>query len=115
MFEVTRVTTIDPQIAQLQDQAGDAAAFLKLLANEKRLLILCRLAMGEATVGELCEIAGLSQSAMSQHLAKMRSDGLVEGRKSGLQVHYSISDERCLGILMHLKSQFCTVADAVAG
>jgi len=114
-FEVPRVTTIDPQIAQLQDQAGEAAAFLKLLANEKRLLILCRLAAGEATVGELCEIAGLSQSAMSQHLAKMRSDGLVEGRKDGLQVHYSISDARCLGILMNLKSQFCPAADAVAG
>lgn len=105
-------TPIDPQIAQLQEQAGDAAAFLKQLANEKRLLILCRLAMGEATVGELGEVAGLSQSAMSQHLAKMRNDGLVEGRKAGLQVFYSISDERCRGILEHLKSQFCTVADA---
>lgn len=109
------MTTIDPQIAQLQDQAGEAAGFLKLLANEKRLLILCRLAAGEASVGELCEVAGLSQSAMSQHLAKMRSDGLVEGRKSGLQVHYSISDDRCLGILLHLKSQFCTAAEAVTG
>lgn len=112
---VSQPPVTDPQIAELQDQAGEAAAFLKLLANEKRLLILCRLAMGEATVGELCEITGLSQSAMSQHLARMRSDGLVEGRKSGLQVHYSITDERCIGILMHLKSQFCTVADAVTG
>jgi ArsR family transcriptional regulator len=106
-------TPIDPQIAQLQDQAGEAAAFLKQLANEKRLLILCRLVAGEATVGELCDIAGLSQSAASQHLARMRSEGLVEGRKSGLQVHYSISDERCRGVLEHLKSSFCTVADDV--
>jgi ArsR family transcriptional regulator len=106
-------TRPDPQIAQLQEQAGEAAAFLKQLANEKRLLILCRLAAGEATVGELCEVAGLSQSAMSQHLAKMRSEGLVEGRKAGLQVFYSISDERCHGILEHLKSRFCTIADAV--
>ena len=109
------MTTIDPQIAQLQDQASEAAGFLKLLANEKRLLILCRLAAGEATVSELCDVAGLSQSAMSQHLAKMRSDGLLEGRKSGLQVHYSIRDDRCVGILMHLKSQFCTAAEAVTG
>ncbi|MEA1941390.1 MAG: metalloregulator ArsR/SmtB family transcription factor [Pseudomonadota bacterium] len=109
------MTSIDPQIALLQDQAGEAAGFLKLLANERRLVILCRLAAGEATVGELCDVAGLSQSAMSQHLAKMRSDGLVEGRKDGLQVHYSIKDRRCLGILMNLKSQFCPAADVVAG
>lgn len=101
----------ESQLADLQEQAGEAAAFLKQLANEKRLLILCRLAMGETTVGELCEIAGLSQSAMSQHLAKMRAEGLVEGRKNGLQVHYSIADPRCVGILEHLKSQFCTAAE----
>ena len=67
--------------------------------------------MGEATVSELCEVADLSQSAMSQHLAKMRSDGLVQGRKDGLQVYYSIADTRCFGILEHLKAQFCTAAD----
>ncbi|WP_421787215.1 ArsR/SmtB family transcription factor [Hyphobacterium sp.] len=104
----------DPDIRELQEQAGDAAAFLKLLANEKRLLILCRLVSGEATVAELTEMAGLSQSAMSQHLAKMRQDGLVRGRKHGLQVFYSIADERCLGLLQHLKSEFCTAAEAIA-
>ena len=106
-------TEHDIQIEELQHQAGDAAAFLKQLANEKRLLILCRLASGEAGVGELCEVAGLSQSAMSQHLAKMRADGLVSGRKDGLQVFYSIADDRCVGILMHLKSQFCHAADGL--
>ena len=82
---------------------------------EKRLLILCRLAMGEATVSELCEVTDLSQSAMSQHLAKMRAEDLVKGRKDGLQVHYSIADPRCVGILHHLKSQFCTAAEALEG
>jgi len=100
----------DPQFDQLQEQAGDAANFLKQLANEKRLLILCRLLAGEATVGELCEIAGLSQSAMSQHLAKMRAEGLVAGRKDGLQVHYTIADPRCIGVLHQLKDEFCTAA-----
>ena len=71
--------------------------------------------MGEATVSTLCEVADLSQSAMSQHLAKMRTEGLVSGRKDGLQVYYSIADPRCLGILHHLKSQFCTAADALEG
>ena len=98
--------TQDP-MKELQAQAGNAAAFLKLLANEKRLLILCRLVMGEATVSELCELAGLSQSAMSQHLAKLRSDGLVSGRKDGLQVYYSIADPRCVGLLKTLKDEFC--------
>lgn len=107
--------TGDTPFAELQHQAGDAAAFLKQLANEKRLLILCRLAQGEATVTELCEMADLSQSAMSQHLAKMRSEGLVAGRKSGLQVHYSIADERCHGILRYLKEDFCIAADGLSG
>tara|TARA_R110002096_G_scaffold51665_4_gene135026 strand:- start:857 stop:1216 length:360 start_codon:yes stop_codon:yes gene_type:complete len=106
---------VDSHFAELQHQAGDAAAFLKQLANEKRLLILCRLALGEATVSELCEMADLSQSAMSQHLAKMRSEGLVAGRKAGLQVHYSIADERCHGILKHLKEEFCIAADGLSG
>jgi ArsR family transcriptional regulator, virulence genes transcriptional regulator len=101
----------DPHLADLQHQASDAAAFLKQLANEKRLLILCSLAIGEATVTRLCEVTELSQSAMSQHLAKLRSDGLVSGRKSGLQVHYSIADPRCLGILKHLKEEFCVAAE----
>lgn len=104
----------DPSILELQSQAGEAASFLKLIANEKRLLILCRLASGEATVAELTTIASLSQSAMSQHLAKMRQDGLVRGRKDGLQVFYSIADERCLGLLQHLKNEFCTAAENMA-
>jgi DNA-binding transcriptional ArsR family regulator len=113
--EAPRKNPGDSHFAELQHQAGDAAAFLKQLANEKRLLILCRLALGEATVSELCEMADLSQSAMSQHLAKMRSEGLVSGRKAGLQVHYSIADERCHGILKHLKEDFCIAADGLTG
>ncbi len=103
----------DLHLAELQSQAGDAARFLKQLANEKRLLILCRLAEGEATVSELCEVTGLSQSAVSQHLAKMRADQLVTGRKNGLQVHYAIAEPRCIALLQHLRSQFCPAADKV--
>jgi len=108
-------SNLDPTIIELQSQAGEAATFLKLIANERRLLILCRLASGEATVAELTTIANLSQSAMSQHLAKMRKDGLVQGRKDGLQVFYSIADDRCFGILDQLKTVFCHAADNVAG
>ena len=64
-------------IGELERKAAEAAGLLKLLANENRLLILCRLAVaGEMSVGELVEAADLSQSALSQHLAKMREDGL---------------------------------------
>ncbi|PWE18499.1 transcriptional regulator [Marinicauda salina] len=104
----------DPQLAELQAQAGEAARFLKQIANEKRLLILCRLASGEATVSELCEVADLSQSAMSQHLSRMRAEGLVDGRREGLQVFYRLADERCLGMLRHLRAQFCTAAEGIA-
>lgn len=113
MNQTANTPLAENQLADLQEQAGEAAAFLKQLANEKRLLILCRLAESEATVSELCTMAGLSQSAMSQHLAKMRAEGLVEGRKDGLQVHYSIADPRCVGILENLKAQFCTAAEGL--
>ena len=66
-------------LKKLVKQAGEAAAHLKLLANEKRLLILCFLAArGEMTVGELVDAVELSQSALSQHLAKLRAENLVD-------------------------------------
>src|SRR6186713_1748484 len=73
----------------LAKQAGEASQLLKLLGNEKRLLILCFLAArGEMTVGELVDVAKLSQSALSQHLAKLRADGLVEFRRESQTLHY---------------------------
>ncbi|WP_275394502.1 metalloregulator ArsR/SmtB family transcription factor [Aliiroseovarius sp. Z3] len=96
----------DP-MADLQARADEVATLLKQLANTKRLLILCRLAAGRATVSELCTVADLSQSALSQHLAKMRSEGMVKGEKEGLQIYYTISDPRCLDVLEHLKASFC--------
>ncbi len=78
-------------------------------------MILCRLAAGPATVSELCKVAGLSQSAVSQHLAKMRAEGLVYGEKNGLQIHYSITDRRCLEILVQLRSSFCDVPGTLKG
>lgn len=93
--------------ADLEARAAEVAALLKQMANTRRLMILCRLAAGPATVSELCKVAGLSQSALSQHLARMRAEGLVHGEKDGLQMHYSITDPRCLEILTHLRSSFC--------
>jgi DNA-binding transcriptional ArsR family regulator len=95
-------------LKKLAKQAGEAAQLLKMLANEKRLLILCFLAVrGEMTVGELVGIVKLSQSALSQHLAKLRADGLVEFRRTSQTLHYRVADERALRLLQVLKEIYC--------
>ncbi|WP_291849888.1 metalloregulator ArsR/SmtB family transcription factor [Bradyrhizobium sp.] len=92
----------------LARQAGDAAQLLKMLANEKRLRILCFLAVrGEMTVGELVGVVKLSQSALSQHLAKLRADGLVEFRRASQTLHYRVADKRALRLLQVLKEIYC--------
>src|SRR6202022_3837045 len=91
-------------LKKLAKQAGEAAQLLKLLGNEKRLLILCFLAArGEMTVGELVDAVELSQSALSQHLGKLRADRLVEFRRTAQTLHYSVIDQRALRVLNLLK------------
>lgn len=95
-------------LKELTKQAGDAAQLLKLLGNEKRLLILCFLAArGEMTVGELVDVVQLSQSALSQHLGKLRADGLVAFRRTSQTLHYRVADKRALRVLQVLKEIFC--------
>ena len=95
-------------LKKLAKQAGEAAQLLKLLGNEKRLLILCFLAVrGEMTVGELVGVVKLSQSALSQHLARLRADGLVTFRRTSQTLHYSVADKRALRVLQVLKEIYC--------
>ena len=95
-------------LKKLAKQAGEAAQLLKLLGHEKRLLVLCFLAVrGEMTVGELVGVAKLSQSALSQHLAKLRADGLVEFRRASQTLHYRVVDARALRVLQVLKEIYC--------
>ncbi len=92
----------------MDEHAAAAAALLRLLASERRLLVLCTLmAEGEAPVGRLAKRAGLSQPAMSQHLAKLREDGLVTTRRAGTTIHYRIADPRVLQIMETVQSIFC--------
>ncbi len=92
----------------LARQAAEAARMLKLIGNERRLLILCFLAAnGEMRAGDLTGVAGLSQSALSQHLAKMRADGLVAFRRESQTLHYRIADPRAALILNALKDIYC--------
>lgn len=96
------------EMAALQERAGDVAELLKVLANEQRLLILCRLAMDrEVSVGEIAESVDLGQSALSQHLARMREEGLIAARKEGLCVFYRIADRNLSRLLVTLKSIYC--------
>lgn len=95
------------EIQRLRAKAGKAAGILKLLANERRLLILCELAGGEASVGALAAAVDLSQSALSQHLAKMREEKLVATRREAQTVFYRIGDARVARLLSALKDTFC--------
>jgi DNA-binding transcriptional ArsR family regulator len=95
-------------LKKLARQAGDAAQLLKLLGNEKRLLVLCFLAArGEMTVGELVAVVKLSQSALSQHLARLRVDGLVTFRRTSQTLHYRVADKRALRVMQVLKEIYC--------
>jgi DNA-binding transcriptional ArsR family regulator len=95
-------------LKKLAKQAGDAARLLKLLGNEKRLLVLCFLSVrGEMTAGELVGVVKLSQSALSQHLARLRADGLVAFRRTSQTLHYRVADKRALQVIGVLKEIYC--------
>lgn len=101
-------TASDNGIEELERKAAEAASLLKLLANENRLLILCRLVVaGEMSVGDLADAVDLSQSALSQHLAKMRGDGLVATRREAQTVFYHIADPNAARLLALLKNIYC--------
>lgn len=98
----------DTGMAELERRASEATALLKLLANENRLLILCRLALkGEMSVNDIADAVGLSQSALSQHLAKMRDEGLVATRREAQTVFYRIADKNAQRLLVLLKEIYC--------
>lgn len=93
-------------IVDVEKNADHVCTFLKALSNEKRLLIACHLCKGEKNVGELEELIGLSQSALSQHLARLRRDGLVDTRREAQTIFYSISNKRVKTMLHCLNGMF---------
>lgn len=95
-------------IEVLEQKAAEVSATLRLLANEKRLLVLCRLAeAGEMSVTALAEAVGLAQSPLSQHLAKLRADGLVTTRRERQTLYYRIADGRIGRLLTALHEIYC--------
>ncbi|ACT14572.1 MULTISPECIES: ArsR/SmtB family transcription factor [Pectobacterium] len=92
----------------MQDGAKKAAALLRAIGNENRLLVLCLLIEhGEMPVGALLEHIPLSQSALSQHLAKMREEGLISYRRESQTLHYRIENQNVETIVATLKTIFC--------
>src|SRR5688500_14213859 len=96
------------ELSKLTAKAAEAAALMKALSNEHRLLILCHLVSeGELTVGALVERVPLSQSALSQHLARLRKEGLVAFRRESQTLHYRVADPKAGQVLELLKDLFC--------
>ena len=94
-------------LQELEAKASDAEGFLKAFANRNRLMIMCQLKDTEKSVTSLQEAVGLSQSAMSQHLARLRADNLVKTRREAQTIYYSLASrdvERLIGLLYEL---FC--------
>ena len=95
-------------LSVLQRNAGAASSMLRALANERRLMILCLLIeSGELTAGQIAQEVGLSQSALSQHLAKMREEGLVTFRREAQSIHYRIADPDVKRLIALLKNIYC--------
>ena len=92
---------------ELRVHAGEATRLLKALANESRLMILCNLTEGELTVGQLNEFIPLSQSALSQHLALLRRDGLVKTRRQAQTIYYSLADGPASRVIEILHVIYC--------
>lgn len=88
-------------------KAGEAAALLRALANETRLMVLCQLTQGEHSAGALQDAVGLSQSALSQHLARLRAEGLVATRREAQTIHYRLADPNAARVLETLAAIYC--------
>ena len=94
------------------DAARRASDLLAALGNEKRLMILCQLAAGERSVGEIAPAIGISQSALSQHLARLRHDGIVQTRRASQTIYYSLASPEAQRVIETLYGLFCAVPAA---
>ena len=110
MRALTSIAISDRDVAKLERKASHAATILKSISNKWRLLILCQLVKGEKSVGELLEVIDLSQSALSQHLAVLRANKLVNTRRESQVIHYSIRGDEAPVILSALYDLYCAPA-----
>lgn len=103
------------QSADMVEHAREATRFLKALAHEGRLMILCMLVEGECSVSELGGLLGISQPVVSQQLARLRADGFVATRRQGKNVYYSLANDEVREVVMLLYRLFCEGRDAASG
>lgn len=101
----TTDTTLD--LSQLRAVAAEVTAVLRVLANEDRLLLLCQLSQGEKSVGELEELLDLRQPTLSQQLGVLRTEGVVNTRRDGKRIYYSVADQKALALLKTLYELYC--------
>ncbi|MFT3688214.1 ArsR/SmtB family transcription factor [Paenirhodobacter sp.] len=99
--------TAPVDVAEMTARANQAAALLKALSHEGRLMILCHLSTGEKSVTELERLLGQRQAAVSQQLARLRADGLVQARRDGKAIYYSLGDPRAGRVVGLLYEMFC--------
>lgn len=105
--ELVSVDEASPELEKMVSKARDASEFLKALAHETRLLLLCYLAERERSVTELENILSLRQPTVSQQLARLRLDGLVTTRRDGKTIYYGIADERLRQVIGIIYDIFC--------
>ncbi|MGE0751421.1 MAG: ArsR/SmtB family transcription factor [Variibacter sp.] len=91
----------------MRDAADECSALLKALSNRHRLLVLCQLVDGEKTVGQLADFLGVRDSTTSQHLALLRRDRIIAGRRDGQTIWYRIASEPALAIMQVLSAEYC--------
>jgi len=96
-----------PETAEMVENAGDAADFLKKLAHPSRLMIVCALVDGERSVRELEDTLGIRQPGLSQQIAELREAGLIAGRKESKNMFYRLADSRILEFVSLLQRMFC--------
>ncbi|MDI1326128.1 MAG: metalloregulator ArsR/SmtB family transcription factor [Brevundimonas sp.] len=92
---------------RFEASAGEAARLLRALSNDRRLMILCQLGDREMSVGQLLPLVGLSQSALSQHLAKLREEALVATRRDGTTIFYRVAEPAVLKVIAVLAEVYC--------
>ncbi len=97
------------EIDVLERNVRGAASLLKTLSNDRRLMIVCELSGGEKSVSALERSVGLTQSALSQHLARLRRDGVVRTRRDSQRIYYSLSDDNVIKMLETLSDIYCAV------
>lgn len=99
--------TMDISVDQMRDAAQNACRLMKVLSNPDRLLLLCQLAQGEKSVGELEALVGVTQPTLSQQLTVLRTEGVVSTRREGKNIFYCIDSPQALAVMGVLYAEFC--------